>query len=165
MEIQHARHLGRRFMQLAANEKPKEASLFQQQQLTSQIKSSSIVVASRSTKDREIVLPYKENVRAGGCLCRGERQLVCAPPPGIAPGRNARERRRTSCLHVARVYMYWNMNQFPFLSAGNVCCKSISLSFFFKTKIRIDSLLGCLTLPRNLCPLLSTRHFLFLACF
>lgn len=30
-------------------------------------------------REEKIVLPYKENVRAGGCLCRGERQLVCAP--------------------------------------------------------------------------------------
>lgn len=59
---------------------------------------------------------------------------VRTPPPELLPEENARERRRTSCLHVARVYMYWNMNQFPFLSAGNVL-KAFPFPSFSKQKL------------------------------
>lgn len=76
MEIQPARHLPPAALARRGPDKePDSAPPLQQQQRTSQIKSRSIVVAPLFAIKSGPVLPYKENVRAGGCLCRGERQL------------------------------------------------------------------------------------------
>jgi hypothetical protein len=94
------------------------------------------------------VLLYKENVKGGRSLCRGAASCRQArppqPPPPPTPGgegggggrsKRAYECRHSSCLHVANVCMYWNMNQFPFLYGD----KKLILSFPSFSKHKLGS--------------------------